>query len=42
VPETALRLILAATLILVAGKLGSEEWHKMPPLIAASTQDSSR
>jgi hypothetical protein len=42
VPETALRLILAATLILVAGKLGYEEWHKMPPLIAASTQDSSR
>jgi hypothetical protein len=42
VPEVALRLILAATLILVAGKLSSEEWHKAQPLIAASTQDSSR
>jgi hypothetical protein len=40
VPETALRLILAATLILVAGKLGSEEWHKVPPVIAAATQSS--
>ena len=28
VPETALRLLLAATLVLVAAKLGSEEWHK--------------
>src|SRR6202035_4455021 len=27
VPETALRLILAVTLILVAGKLGSGEWN---------------
>jgi hypothetical protein len=26
----------------VAGKLGSEEWHKMPSVIAASTQDSGR
>src|SRR5258707_4252480 len=41
VPETALRLILAATLILVAGKLSSDEWHKGQPVIAASTQDSS-
>jgi hypothetical protein len=40
VPEVALRLILAATLILVAGKLSSEEWHKAQPLIAASTQDA--
>jgi uncharacterized protein len=40
VPETALRLILAATLILVAGKLSSDEWHKGQPVIAASTQDS--
>jgi hypothetical protein len=42
VRESALRLILAATLILVAGKLGSEEWHKAQPLIAASTQDAGR
>jgi hypothetical protein len=41
VPETALRLLLAATLFLVAGKLGSEEWHKVLPVIAASTQDAS-
>jgi len=41
VPETALRLLLAATLLLVAGKLGSEEWRKALPEIAASTQDSS-
>jgi len=41
VPETALRLLLAATLLLVAGKLGSEEWHKALPEIAASTQDTS-
>ena len=32
--------MLAATLLLVAGKLGSEEWHKALPEIAASTQDS--
>jgi uncharacterized protein len=39
VPETALRLLLAATLILVSAKLGSDEWHKALPEIAASTQD---
>jgi uncharacterized protein len=37
VPETALRLLLAATLVLVAAKLGSDEWHKAAPLVAAST-----
>jgi uncharacterized membrane protein YfcA len=42
VPEAALRVILAATLILVAGKLGSDEWHKALPEIAASTQDNGR
>ncbi len=42
VPETALRLLLAATLVLVAGKLGSEEWHKALPVIAASTQAVTR
>jgi hypothetical protein len=41
VPETALRLLLAATLFLVAGKLGSEDWHKALPEVAASTQDAS-
>src|SRR5882757_4296378 len=40
VPETALRLLLAATLVLVASKLGSDEWHKAMPLLAASTQNS--
>jgi uncharacterized membrane protein YfcA len=40
VPETALRLLLAATLILVSAKLGSDEWHKALPEIAASTQEA--
>jgi uncharacterized protein len=39
VPETALRLLLAATLVLVASKLGSDEWQKAMPLLAASTQN---
>jgi uncharacterized membrane protein YfcA len=38
VPETALRLMLAATLVIVATKLGSDEWQKAIPLVAASTQ----
>jgi uncharacterized membrane protein YfcA len=37
VPETALRLLLAATLVLVAAKLGSDEWHRAAPLVAASS-----
>jgi hypothetical protein len=37
VPETALRLLLATTLVLVAAKLGSDEWKKAMPLVAAST-----
>ena len=40
VPETALRLLLAATLIVVAGKLASEEWRWSSPLVAASTQSA--
>jgi len=40
VPETALRVLLAATLLVVATKLGSGEWHNMLPMIAASTQGS--
>ena len=41
VPETALRLLLAATLILVATKLGTDEWHKSTAMVA-STQIISR
>ena len=40
VPETALRLLLATTLVLVAAKLGSEEWQKARPLIASSSLSS--
>jgi uncharacterized protein len=40
VPETALRLLLAATLILVASKLGSDEWKLASPIVAASTQNA--
>jgi hypothetical protein len=35
VPQTALRLILAATLILVAGNLASQELHSSTSIIAA-------
>jgi uncharacterized membrane protein YfcA len=35
VPETALRLMLAAILIVVAGRLGSEQWHAASSDIAA-------
>jgi hypothetical protein len=38
VPETALRLMLAATLLVVAGKLASEEWRLSSPVAAASTR----
>jgi uncharacterized protein len=41
VPETALRLLLAATLILVATKLGTDEWQKSTAMMA-STQTISR
>lgn len=41
VPETALRVLLAATLLVVATKLGSGEWHNVLPMIAASTQGSA-
>ena len=40
VPETALRLLLAATLILVAGKLASDEWRFPPASLAAVTQSA--
>jgi hypothetical protein len=37
VPETALRLLLAGILILVAGRLGAEQWRAIAPDIAAVT-----
>lgn len=42
VPETALRLLLAATLILVAGKLVTSEWPLSSSIFAAVTQSSAR
>ena len=36
VPETALRLMLAAILVVVAGKLGAEQWHSATPNVAAA------
>jgi uncharacterized protein len=42
VPETALRLLLAATLILVAGKLAVSEWSWSPASLAAVTQSAPR
>jgi uncharacterized membrane protein YfcA len=42
VPETALRLLLAATLILVAGKLVTSEWPLSSSIFAAATQSSPR
>jgi uncharacterized protein len=38
VPETALRLLLAAILIVVAGRLGTEEWRAASSSIAAATK----
>jgi hypothetical protein len=40
VPETALRLLLAVTLILVAGKLGSSEWSWATSLAGAVAQST--
>ena len=37
VPETALRLLLAGILILVAGRLGAEQWRAIAPNVAAVT-----
>jgi uncharacterized protein len=42
VPETALRLMLAVTLILVAGKLAFGEWYGSPASLAAVTQSAPR
>ena len=38
VPETALRLLLASTLILVAGRLASNEWQQATSTVAAVMQ----
>jgi uncharacterized protein len=38
VPETALRLLLAGVLILVAGKLGAEQWNALSSNLAAVTE----
>ena len=42
VPETALRLLLAATLILVAGRLASGEWDMAASMVGAVAQSSAR
>jgi hypothetical protein len=42
VPETALRLILATTLIIVAGKLASEEMRSTRSVTATVSQGASR
>jgi uncharacterized protein len=42
VPETALRLVLAATLVVVAGKLASDEWHSSSSVLTAFTQSAPR
>jgi uncharacterized membrane protein YfcA len=36
VPETALRLLLACTLVLVATKLGTDEWQKSTAMVAST------
>jgi hypothetical protein len=38
VPETALRLLLASTLLLVAGRLASNEWHLASSTVAIMVQ----
>jgi uncharacterized membrane protein YfcA len=42
VPETALRFLLATTLILVAGKLASSEWSTAVSIVGAVAQSSGR
>jgi uncharacterized membrane protein YfcA len=42
VPETALRLILAVTLILVATKIGSSEWNNAASIVGAVAQTTAR
>jgi hypothetical protein len=38
VPETALRLLLAGILIVVAGRLGAEQWNSLGSNLAAVTE----
>jgi hypothetical protein len=38
VPETALRLLLAAILVVVSGRLGAEQWRSSAPNVAAVTE----
>ena len=42
VPETALRLLLAVTLIVVAGKLASTEWNWTGSVLATAAQSTHR
>src|ERR1700704_2646 len=42
VPETALRLLLAVTLVVVAGKLASSEWDAATSIVGALAQSSPR
>src|SRR3984893_2221030 len=42
VPETALRLILAVTLVLVATKIASSEWNNAVSIVGAVAQSSTR
>jgi uncharacterized protein len=37
VPETALRLLLAGILVVVAGRLGAEQWRAIAPDVAVAT-----
>ena len=41
VPETALRLMLAAILIVVAGRLGAEQWRSAAPNLAAASSHAA-
>jgi uncharacterized membrane protein YfcA len=42
VPETALRLLLAVTLVMVAGRLAASEWNWSSSILAAVTQSAPR
>src|ERR1700704_3395946 len=42
VPESALRLLLAVTLVVVAGKLASDEWHWTTSIVAAVARSTPR
>jgi uncharacterized protein len=42
VPETALRLLLAVTLVVVAGKIASSEWNTAASVVGALAQSGAR